>query len=89
MRPGNRSRTSDWVAALRALYSEAPPDLAIFDDAVAQRLLPPGLGLLVRSAAALPRGTRTLHRVIGTATRGLSYGVPLRTAAIDAAVTAR
>ena len=31
MRPGNRSRTSDWVAALRALYSEAPPDLAIFD----------------------------------------------------------
>ena len=87
MRPGNRSRTSDWVAALRALYSEAPPELAIFDDGVAQRLLPTGLGLLVRGAAALPRGTRTLHRVIGAATRGLSYGVPLRTAAIDDAIT--
>ena len=87
MRPGNRSRTSDWVAALRALYSEAPPDLAIFDDAVALRLLPPGLGALVRGAARAPYGTRLAHRLIGSATRGLSYGVPLRTAAIDDAVT--
>lgn len=86
MRPGNRSRTSDWVAALRALYSEAPPDLAIFDDAVAARLLPRGLGALVRAATALPLGTRAAHRIIGAATRGLSYGVPLRTAAIDDAV---
>jgi len=87
MRPGNRSRTSDWVAALRALYSEAPPELAIFDDAVAQKLLPPVLGSAVRAAATLPLGTRVAHRLIGTVTRGLSYGVPLRTAAIDEAVS--
>lgn len=86
MRPGNRSRTSDWVAALRALYSEAPPDLAIFDDAVASRLLPRGLGSVVRVATRAPFGTTIAHRLIGLATRGLSYGVPLRTAAIDDAV---
>jgi len=86
MRAGNRSRTSDWVAALRALYSEAPPDLAIFDDGVAQRLLPGGLARAVRWIAALPLGTRVAHRFIGAATWGLSYGVPLRTAAIDDAV---
>jgi methyltransferase (TIGR00027 family) len=88
MRPGNRSRTSDWVASLRALYSEAPPELAIFDDAVAQSLLPPGLARLVRAAASVPMGVRVAHRRIGAATRGLSYGVPLRTAAIDDAVRA-
>jgi methyltransferase (TIGR00027 family) len=86
MRAGNRSRTSDWVAALRALYSEAPPDLAIFDDGVAQRLLPEGLARTVRWISALPLGTRAAHRLIGAATWGLSYGVPLRTAAIDSAV---
>jgi methyltransferase (TIGR00027 family) len=86
MRAGSRSRTSDWVAALRALYSEAPAELAVLDDAVAERLLPPGLRVLVRSAARLPLGTRALHRLIGAATQGLSYGVPLRTAAIDDAV---
>lgn len=32
-------------------------------------------------------GTRLTHRLVGTATRGLSYGVPLRTAAIDDAVS--
>jgi methyltransferase (TIGR00027 family) len=74
------------VAALRALYSEAPSELAIFDDAVASRLLPPVLGGLVRAATALPFGARVAHRVIGAATRGLSYGIPLRTAAIDDAV---
>lgn len=71
---------------MRALYSEAPPDLAIFDDAVAQRLLPPGLARAVRLASALPMGPRLTHRLVGGATAGLSYGVPLRTAAIDDAV---
>jgi len=88
MRPGNRSRTSDWVAGLRALYSEAPPELAIFDDAVALRLLPLSLAILVKSAARVPFGTRILHRGIGALTQGLSYGVPLRTAAIDDGVLA-
>ncbi|MFO0568280.1 MAG: SAM-dependent methyltransferase [Polyangiaceae bacterium] len=86
MRPGNRSRTSDWVAALRALYTEAPPDLAIFDDSVAERLLPPVLRRVVRSVSSSSLGVRAAHRLIGVATRGLSYGVPLRTAAIDDAV---
>jgi methyltransferase (TIGR00027 family) len=86
MKPGNRSKTSDWVAALRALYSEAPPDLALFDDGVAERLLPKGLGMLVRGATRVPFGTRAVHRLVGALTFGLSYGVPLRTAAIDAAV---
>jgi len=86
MRPGNRSLTSDWVAALRALYSETPPDLAIFDDGVAQRLLPSGLARTVRWLTALPMGPRLAHRFIGAATLGLSYGIPLRTAAIDEAV---
>lgn len=86
MRPGNRSRTSDWVAALRALYSEAPPELAVLDDAVAERLLPRSLAQSVRWASRLPFGTRAAHRLIGGATFGLSYGVPLRTAAIDDAI---
>lgn len=86
MRAGNRSRTSDWVAALRALYSEAPPDLAIFDDAIAERLLPGGLGAVVRGVTRAPFGPRLAHRLVGAATRGLSYSVPLRTAAIDDAV---
>ncbi len=86
MRAGNRSRTSDWVAALRALYSEAPPDLAIFDDGVAQRLLPGGLGALVRGVTRAPFGPRLAHRLLGAATRGLSFTVPLRTAAIDDAI---
>lgn len=88
MRPGSRSRTSDWVAALRALYSEAPPDLAVLDDAVAERLLPRTLAQSVRIASRLPFGPRVAHRLIGSVTFGLSYGVPLRTAAIDDAVCA-
>ncbi|MCA9596773.1 MAG: SAM-dependent methyltransferase [Myxococcales bacterium] len=83
---GSRSLTSDWVAALRALYSEAPHDLAIIDDPAAVRLLSPALRWTVRGAAAVPFGVRALHRVLGTASFGLSYGVPLRTAAIDEAV---
>jgi len=86
MRPGNRSRTSDWVAGLRALYTEAPPELAVVDDAVALRLLPASLALTLRGASVLPFGTRVMHRAIGSFTRGLSYGIPLRTAAIDEAI---
>jgi methyltransferase (TIGR00027 family) len=86
MREGSRSRTSDWVAALRALYSEGPPELAIMDDPAAVALIPPGLSRLVRTGVRLPLGARTLHRALGAATLGLTYGIPLRTAAIDAAV---
>ena len=50
MRAGNRSLTSDWVAALRALYSEAPHELAVIDDPAAVRLLPAGLSWTVRAA---------------------------------------
>ncbi len=86
MREGNKSLTSDWVAALRALYSEAPHDLAVIDDPAALHLLPPGLKWTVQSAARLPFGVRALHRGLGALTLGLTYGVPLRTAAIDTAV---
>lgn len=86
MREGSRSRTSDWVAALRALYTEGPPELAVLDDPAALDLIPPSLSRLVRTGARLPYGLTALHRAIGFATRGLSYGIPLRTAAIDDAV---
>ncbi len=86
MRDGARSRTSDWVAALRALYSEAPHELAIIDDPAAARLLSGPLAWTVRGAAAVPFGVRALHRALGAVTFGLTYGVPLRTAAIDEAV---
>jgi methyltransferase (TIGR00027 family) len=86
MRTGHRSRTSDWVAALRALYSEGPPDLAIIDDPAAAALIPPGLRALVRAGSRLPFGSRSLHRALGVASLGLTYGIPLRTAAIDDAV---
>jgi methyltransferase (TIGR00027 family) len=83
MREGQRSRTSDWVAALRALYSEAPSDLAVIDDPLASRLLPNGLGTLVRWTTGLPFGARLAHRALGALSLGLSYDVPLRSAAID------
>jgi methyltransferase (TIGR00027 family) len=83
MREGQRSRTSDWVAALRALYSEAPADLAVIDDPVAGVLLPNRLGTLVRLTARLPFGARIAHRALGAASLGLSFDVPLRSAAID------
>ena len=68
---------------LRALYTEAPPDLAVIDDPVAARLLPDGLGRLVRWTARLPFGTRVAHRALGALSLGLSFDVPLRSAAID------
>jgi methyltransferase (TIGR00027 family) len=86
MRAGQRSRTSDWVAALRALYSEAPAELAIIDDPAAASLIPAGLATLVRASARLPLSGRALHRALGAASLGVTYGIPLRTAAIDEAV---
>ena len=83
MRDGQRSRTSDWVALLRALYSEAPPDLAVIDDPLAASLLPNGLRRLARWTARLPFGARAAHRALGALSLGLSFDVPLRSAAID------
>lgn len=78
-----RSRTSDWVAALRALYSEAPSDLDVVGDTVAIELLSPGFRKVVEAARTVPFGTRLAHRVLTRSTLGLAAGVPLRTAAID------
>jgi methyltransferase (TIGR00027 family) len=83
MRIGRRSLTSDLVAALRALYSLAPPELASIDDAAALELLPPGLRALIRVAGATPQTARLTHRLLGAATLGVSFNVPLRSAAID------
>lgn len=83
MRDQHRSFTSDLVAALRAFYSEAPADLDVASDPVASSLLPLPLTLLVR-ALGRPGVSRLAHHALGRASFGLSYGVPLRTAAIDA-----
>ena len=86
MEDGHRSRTSDWVAAARALYSEAPPPLNVAEDPVARELLGPGLQGILRVAAGSVPAAAIAHRLIGAATFGLSYCIPLRTVAIDDAV---
>lgn len=88
MRPGRRSITSDWVAALRALYTRAPAPLAVVDDPAALDLVPRGYSVTVRAANALPLGVHAAHRLLGALTLELSWGIPLRTAAIDDAVRA-
>ena len=74
------------MAGLRALYSELPPQLEVAWDPVAFSLLPPGLRALVGVLKRVPGGTVMAHRAIGFGTAGLSYGVPLRTRAIDDAL---
>ncbi len=74
------------MAALRALYTEAPPALAVIDDPLAAQLLPDDIGRLVRLAARTPLGPRLLHRALGALSLGLSFDVPLRSAAIDEVV---
>lgn len=81
-----RSRTSDWVAALRALYSAGPADLDVVGDPVAIELLPVTLAAPIRVAVGSPLGARATHRLLGATSRGLTCNVPLRTAAIDDAV---
>jgi methyltransferase (TIGR00027 family) len=63
-----------------------PHDLAVIDDPIAPHLVPRGYTRLIGGARFVPFGLRALHRIIGAATMGLSYNVPLRTAAIDAAL---
>jgi methyltransferase (TIGR00027 family) len=86
VRAAGRSRTSDWVAALRALNAAAPADLDVTGDSVALELLPPGLGWSLRSLAGSPLLAGWAHRALGAVSLGLSDDVPLRTAAIDAAL---
>jgi methyltransferase (TIGR00027 family) len=86
VRDQQRSKTSDWVAALRAIYSEVPQDMYTANDPFASRLLPLGLRSIVKAAGIAPSVAKLSHRVIGRLTLGVSAGVPLRTAAIDAVV---
>ena len=86
MRVGRRSRTSDWVAALRALYTGAPGGLDVAPDPIAGELLPAHLRAVLRLAQISPATRRLSHATLGALTLGLSYGIPLRTAAIDAAI---
>jgi methyltransferase (TIGR00027 family) len=79
------SRTSDWVAALRGLYSGLPEGLAVLDDPFARALVPSRYALLLRALDANGGGLAA-HHALGALTRGLSFGVPLRTAAIDASI---
>jgi len=85
VREQHRSLTSDLVATLRAFYSETPADLDVASDPVASSLLPLPLTTLVL-ALGRPGLSRIAHRALTRATFGLSSGVPLRTAAIDAAL---
>ncbi|MEZ4226965.1 MAG: SAM-dependent methyltransferase [Polyangiaceae bacterium] len=83
MREGRRSSTSDWVAALRALYTPGPTGLPSVGDEAARSLLPTPLRLAVSAAHAHPLVTRATHALLGHASLGLSIGVPLRTLVID------
>ncbi len=83
MKAGERSLTSDWVAAARALYSEAPPALDVAEDPMARRLLGPGLAGVVGIAASSMGAAALSHRVLGALTLGLVQSIPLRSAAID------
>jgi methyltransferase (TIGR00027 family) len=86
MQTGRRSRTSEWVAAIRALYTGAPDGLEIAPDDVAASLLSPLLRWQVRLLTSTPLATRVGHLAVGALTRGVSHGVALRTAAIDDAL---
>lgn len=88
MRPGERSRTSDWVAAARALYSEAPPALDVAEDPLARSLVGPGLRALLDVAASSMATAALSHRVLGALSFGLVQSIPLRSAAIDDVVRA-
>ncbi len=85
MRTGHRSTTSDYVAALRALYTQGPPALATADDPAAALLLSPTWRALL-GLARLPGAGRLAHRLVGTLTGGLSYSIPLRLGFLDDAV---
>ena len=83
---GRASRTSEWVAAIRAIYSHVPVPLEVAWDPVAEQLLPATLRRMTRGVSATPWLARGTHRVLGLATRGVSYTVALRTRAIDDAL---
>lgn len=73
------------MATLRAFYSEVPADLDVASDPVASSLLPLPLSLAVRVLGS-PVLSRLAHRGLGQLSFGLTYGVPLRSAAIDQVV---
>ncbi len=76
------------MAALRAIYSDVPPEMYTAHDPFASRLLPLGLRGIVRVAGIGPRTAKLSHHVIARLTMGLTPSVPLRTAAIDAVIRA-
>ncbi len=76
------------MAALRAVYSDVPPEMYTANDPFASRLLPLGLRSIVRAAGIAPTAARLSHRVLGRLSLGLTPSVPLRTAAIDAVIRA-
>jgi methyltransferase (TIGR00027 family) len=84
--PGLPTATSMGVAALRALYSAAPPPVGIVRDPFAARLLPWPLDAALRALDRRPRLALTLHRALRPVTACMSTNLPLRTLAIDAAL---
>ncbi|MDH5673012.1 MAG: class I SAM-dependent methyltransferase [Myxococcales bacterium] len=85
MRDG-RSLTSDLVAAVRAYYSACPADLDTVHDPLAAELLPRAMAWPAQLVRRMPPLARAGHLVAGMFSMGLSYLIPLRTRAIDAAL---
>ncbi|MBX3183686.1 MAG: SAM-dependent methyltransferase [Polyangiaceae bacterium] len=85
MEPEQKSWTSDFVAAMRAFYGELSPELDVATDPVALGMLSLKWLLPVK-ALSVPGVSRAVHWGLGHISLGLSCNVPLRTAAIDAAL---
>ena len=80
------SVTAVSVAALRAIYSAAPPPLGIVRDPFARRLLPLPLQLAVAATERSHTFAHVFHRVLSLLSADMSTNLPLRTVAIDEAI---
>jgi len=85
MKEGRPSTTAAWVAGLRGLASTRHG--AIIDDRIAEQLLPTPYRQILAAARRFPGALSAVHAFADLATAGRSQHLPLRTRAIDDAVT--
>ena len=85
MKEGRPSTTAAWVAGLRGLASTRND--AIIDDRIAEQLLPAPYRQILATARKFPRAFSAVHAFADFATAGRSQHLPLRTRAIDDAVS--
>lgn len=81
MRPGEPSRTAQWVAVLRGIAHHERP--AIADDPLAVELLTGGSRALVRLAGAVPPLTRAFLAALDALSGGRSRFMSVRTRVLD------